>query len=120
MDVRAVVAGGGRLVLMSLMCALWLDASLAAVLPEGQVNFIAVGSYQSQRGALAMIRSSNGKVWYNSRVLSEFPARSSSAEPRTAVVAFGKNGGPAGEDVWVFGGDTQDASGNFGTLFFSL
>lgn len=72
---------------------------------------------------MAMMRSSDGKKWFYERQLRKFPSHNFTTfnEPLYATVAFGKGGGPAGADVWVFGGNTRNAAGEFGvTIFYSL
>ncbi len=100
-------------------------------MPDGTtVNFIALGSRNAStsesRRTLTMCRSSDGKKWFHARSLESYFPRSSSSSlafeiPYSATVMFGKQGGPGGQDVWVFGGNTQRAPGMYGpTIFYSL
>lgn len=102
---------------------LFFAHSVAGLLPDGtRVNFLAVGSYIGETNALALSRSSDGKMWFYSHVLrTEFPPTNTSNSPLNAIVAYGSGGGPAGQDVWVVAGDSVDPSGNFHpTIYYSL
>lgn len=83
---------GGYLLYRMWLIVFVLSLALAGPLPDGsRVNFIAVGSRSSERTALVMARSFDGKKWFHSRVLREFPPRRNNRnDPGPTVVAFGK------------------------------
>ncbi len=96
---------------------------LALIVASFGWNFIAIGSFQSERTAAAMIRSMDGKNWTYNRVLrAEFPPRGSGNTAKRVVVKHVHSiGGVSGR--WLFAGNSENSSATpfiYGpTVFFS-